>query len=125
MKNNCLLKVTVAFSIMLSACSEVDNKKYEDWNNYGGTKEMIRYSTLKEVDTSNVHQLQIAWIYNTGDADTANHSQIQCNPIIVDGILYGTSPQMKLLAIDAATGKKNGYTTHSTPCRETGSLSLI
>ena len=54
--------------------------KYEDWNNYGGTKEMIRYSTLTEVDTSNVQQLQVAWTYNTGDADTVNHSQIQCNP---------------------------------------------
>lgn len=67
---------------------------------------MIRYSTLKEIDTANVNQLQIAWTYHTGDADTANHSQIQCNPIIVDGILYGTSPQMKLFAVDAATGKE-------------------
>ena len=33
-----------------------------------------------------------------------NHSQIQCNPIIVDGVLYGTSPQLKVIALDAATG---------------------
>jgi len=93
---------------MIFSCADRDqpDKKYEDWNNYGGSKEMIRYSTLSEVDTANVHQLQIAWTYNTGDADTVNHSQIQCNPIIVDGVLYGTSPQMKLFAVDAATGKE-------------------
>ncbi|RYY30099.1 MAG: c-type cytochrome, partial [Chitinophagaceae bacterium] len=39
-------------------------------------------------------------------ADTANASQIQCNPIVVNDVLYGTSPQMKLFAIDASTGKE-------------------
>ena len=32
--------------------------------------------------------------------------QMQCNPIIVDGILYGSSPKLKIFALDAATGKK-------------------
>ncbi len=53
-----------------------------------------------------MQRLQVAWIYHTGDADTAAHSQIQCNPIIVNGTLYGTSPQLKLFALDAATGKQ-------------------
>src|SRR5688572_13972495 len=106
MKNNCLLNGLIALSLVLSGCKNETDKRYETWSNYGGTKEMIRYSTLDEIDTSNVNQLQVAWTYNTGDADTANHSQIQCNPIIVDGILYGTSPQMKLFAVDAATGKE-------------------
>ncbi|HVX51715.1 MAG TPA: pyrroloquinoline quinone-dependent dehydrogenase, partial [Chitinophagaceae bacterium] len=42
----------------------------------------------------------------TGDLDTAHPTQIQCNPIIIDGVLYGTTPQMKLFAVDAATGKQ-------------------
>ena len=36
--------------------------------------------------------------------DAEDRSQIQCNPIIIDGVLYGTSPKMKLFALDAATG---------------------
>src|SRR5207249_2792042 len=79
-------------------------KDYSNWNNYGGTKDMIRYSSLTQIDTNNVAQLQVAWVFNTNDADTMHHSQIQCNPIVVDGVLYGTSPQMKLFALDAATG---------------------
>src|SRR5664279_1231412 len=51
-------------------------------------------------------QLRVAWIYHSGDADTAAHSQIQCNPIIVNGTLYGTSPLLKLFALEAGTGKK-------------------
>ncbi|MFM7839753.1 MAG: PQQ-binding-like beta-propeller repeat protein, partial [Chitinophagaceae bacterium] len=79
---------------------------YATWQNYGGTPEMIRYSSLNEIDTLNVHQLQIAWSYSSGDVDTASHSQIQCNPIIIDSILYGVSPQMKLFALHARTGKE-------------------
>ena len=94
------------FLLCTVSCLDPTKMRYENWQNYGGTKQMIRYSTLTEIDTSNVDQLQVAWTYNTGDADTVNHSQIQCNPIIVDGVLYGTSPQMKLFAIDAATGKQ-------------------
>ncbi len=58
-----------------------------------------------QIDTGNVTGLQVSWTYHTGDADTAAHSQIQCNPIIVKGILYATSPALKLFALDAATGK--------------------
>jgi quinoprotein glucose dehydrogenase len=59
-----------------------------------------------QIDTSNVQQLKVAWTYHAGGVDTAAHSQIQCNPIIINGILYGTSPQLKLFALDAATGQE-------------------
>ena len=66
----------------------------------------INIPALLQIDTSNVKQLKPAWTYHTGDDDTAAHSQIQCNPIIVNGTLYGTSPQLKLFALDAATGQE-------------------
>lgn len=91
---------------IVCSCNPGDNKDYTSWKIYGGSKESIRYSTLREIDTNNVSQLQVAWVYNTGDADTANHSQIQCNPIIIDSLLYGVTPQLKLFALDAATGKE-------------------
>jgi quinoprotein glucose dehydrogenase len=81
-------------------------QQYTGWPQYKGSNENIHYSSLTQVDTSNVKQLAIAWQYHTGDADTANHSQIQCNPIIVDGVLFGVSPRMKLFAADAKTGKE-------------------
>jgi len=73
---------------------------------YGGNSDNNHYSSLSQIDTNNVAQLKVAWMYHTGDVDTANHSQIQCNPVMVDNVLYGTSPLMKLFAVDAATGKE-------------------
>lgn len=91
--------------LLLYSCS-TSEKKYTSWEKYKGSDEGLNYSSLDQVDTNNVKQLQLAWEYHAGDADTANSSQIQCNPVIIDGILYGTTPQMKLFAVDAATGKE-------------------
>jgi quinoprotein glucose dehydrogenase len=96
--------ITAAASIC-SGC-EQPSKEYRSWPQYKGSPENIHYSSLTQVDTGNVTQLQVAWEYHTGDADTANHSQIQTNPIIVDGMMYGVSPRMKLFAADAKTGKE-------------------
>lgn len=75
-----------------------------EWPVYGGNKAGTHYSSLTEIDTTNVAQLQPAWEYHTGDAE--EKTQIQVNPIIVNGILYGVSPKLKLFALDAATGKE-------------------
>ncbi|MXV52133.1 PQQ-binding-like beta-propeller repeat protein [Pedobacter sp. HMF7647] len=88
----------------LFACHS-STEKHDSWQVYNGSKTNIKYSTLDEIDTSNVSKLKVAWQFDTGDADTVNHSQIQCNPIVIDSILYGTSPQMKLFALNASTGK--------------------
>ncbi len=96
----------ISLGIILIKCSLDSGNRYTTWNVTGGSKENIRYSTLTQIDTSNVNQLKVAWMYSSHDVDTVNHSQMQCNPIIVDGTLYGTSPQLKLLALDAATGKE-------------------
>jgi len=88
------------------ACNGKRQQRYAGWEVSGGTREGIRYSSLTQIDTSNVKDLKLAWVYHSGDADTVNHSQIQCNPIMVDDVLYGTSPQMKLFALDASTGKQ-------------------
>lgn len=92
------------FVLLLSCAGK--KTEYTTWEMYGGSGENIHYSTLTEVDTANVQRLEIAWTYHTGDADTVHHSQIQCNPIVINGVLYGTTPQMKLFALDAATGNE-------------------
>jgi quinoprotein glucose dehydrogenase len=104
--NNILKFLAVGFAFGMIGCNSDGDKKTEQWPVYGGSKEMIRYSPLTQVDTTNVGQLQIAWTYRTGDADTVNGSQIQCNPLVIDGVLYGTSPKMQLFALDALTGTR-------------------
>jgi quinoprotein glucose dehydrogenase len=101
--------------LILVSCHSRD--QYNSWGVVKGSPQGIHYSSLDLVDTNNVKNLQIAWVYHTGDADTVHNSQIQCNPIIVDSVLFGTSPQMKLFAVDAMTGRQkwvfNPFDTNS------------
>jgi quinoprotein glucose dehydrogenase len=105
-KPQCFISLFIITLFIFNSCKSKVDANYATWNNYGGTKEMIRYSSLTQVDTNNVAGLKVAWIYNSGDADSVNNSQMQCNPIVINGILYGVNPQMKLFAVDAATGKE-------------------
>src|SRR6202043_2953073 len=76
--------------------------QYRDWKVYGGGPDNIRYSQLDQVNRDNVSRLQVAWTYDTGDAFRG--SEMQCNPIVVDGVLFATTPKLRVIALDAATG---------------------
>jgi len=91
-------------SFLFLSCNQKSADDYSTWQVYGGNKEANHYSSLNQIDTNNVSQLQVAWTYHTGDADSM--TQIQVNPIIVDSILFGVSPKLKLFALNAATGKE-------------------
>ena len=75
-----------------------------NWSTYLGDKASSHYSTLKQITPRNVAKLEAAWTYRAGGMDTNNRSQIQCNPLVIDGVLYGTSPDLQLFALNAATG---------------------
>jgi quinoprotein glucose dehydrogenase len=75
-----------------------------DWPVYGGTTDNTHYSTLAQITPANVAKLQVAWTYDTRDAWKG--SEMQSNPIVIDGILYATSPKVRVFALDAATGKE-------------------
>lgn len=75
---------------------------YSGWAHYGGSEDGARYSSLSQIHRDNVAQLQVSWTYHTGDAN--ERSQIQCQPIVVNGLLYGSTPTLNVFALDAATG---------------------
>jgi quinoprotein glucose dehydrogenase len=98
--------VGLAFAGIAACNSNKSAPDYANWRMAGGNSSMNHFSTLAEIDTDNVKNLQVAWTYHAGDVDVAAMSQIQCNPIVVDGVLYGTSPALTLFAVDAATGRQ-------------------
>jgi glucose dehydrogenase len=75
---------------------------YRDWHVYGGGLDVIRYSALDQINRDNVGRLEVAWTYDTGDAFEG--SEMQCNPLVVNGVLYATTPKLRVIALDAATG---------------------
>jgi quinoprotein glucose dehydrogenase len=76
-----------------------------DWPVYLGDKAASHYSSLAQITTKNVTQLEVAWTWHAGDA-RGDQTQIQCNPLIIDGILYGSTPQLTVFALEAATGRE-------------------
>src|SRR5678815_77271 len=84
-----ILIVALVWIVCKSNEEDVD---YSGWQKAHGNSNGNKYSSLIQIDTGNVMKLQVAWEFHTNDADTANASQIQCNPIIVNGVLFGTTP---------------------------------
>jgi quinoprotein glucose dehydrogenase len=79
-----------------------------DWPTYGGNKAENRYSPLQEINISNVKDLQIAWTYDAREQQDSGSRprEIQCQPIVVHGILYGLTAALSCFAVNAATGEQ-------------------
>ena len=75
-----------------------------DWPVYGGSDDHTHYTTLGQISPANVKQLKVAWTYATHDEFSG--SEMQTNPVVVDGVLYGTSPKLRVFALDAASGRE-------------------
>lgn len=93
-----LLGLSAGFSPLYGAAGK-------DWAAYLGDKSASHYSTLAQITPENVSQLQVAWTWHAGDA-RPDTSQIQCNPLVIDGVVYATTAQLKLAALDARTGRE-------------------
>jgi glucose dehydrogenase len=72
----------------------------QDWPIYGGQSENDHFSSLKQINRSNVQKLKTAWAF-----DTHELNGLQCSPLVVGHVLYGYTPSQKVIALDASTGK--------------------
>ena len=99
----CRFILVIFSSIGIFSC---DSRKdtNQSWETYLGDPGSNQYSSLSQINKNNVDQLEVAWVYQTG-GNLNKQSQIQCNPIIIDDILYATSPTIKLIALRAGTGE--------------------
>ena len=74
-----------------------------EWPINGGP-DNIRYSPLTQITRENVGRLKVAWTYDSHDA--FKDSEMQSNPIVVDGVLYATTPKLRVVAVNAETGRE-------------------
>lgn len=75
----------------------------QEWPVYHGSYANTKYSPLRQIHTGNVASLQLAWKFDTGDA--GKETEMQCNPLVRHGVMYVSSPRLRVVALDAATGK--------------------
>ena len=105
MKHRILL--SIAGGLMALLAFREANDLGLDWPEYNGNAARSHYSEASQISAENVGQLKVAWTYASGGADTVFHrTQMQCNPIVIDGVLYGVSANTQAFALDATTGRE-------------------
>ena len=81
-----------------------------NWLMYGRTYDAHRYSPLKQINTKNVARLIPVWTFQTGVLDG-----FECTPLVIDGIMYVTTPWNHAYAIDCKTGSQLWHYQKSLP----------
>jgi len=78
-----------------------------EWPHYGNDSGGTRYSSLAQIDRANVAQLRVAWTYRAGEAGGAppyGHIAFEATPLMVDGMLFLSTPYNRVIALDPETG---------------------
>jgi putative heme-binding domain-containing protein len=83
----------VTFDRLRNAAAEPQN-----WLTYWGDYQGQHYSALKQIDTTNVRELQARWA-----VQLPNNSLLEATPIVVDGILYTSGAPGQVFALDACS----------------------
>jgi quinoprotein glucose dehydrogenase len=82
---------------------------YSTWREYGGAPDDLQYSSLKQVNKSNVAELKEVWFYPAGN----NGFRFGSNPIVIDDQMFVIGKDNSIVALEAATGKE--IWAHPTP----------
>jgi quinoprotein glucose dehydrogenase len=98
--NRAALALVLVATMLLKAQPADEHRGWSRWATYGGGSDQIRYSTLSEINRSNVTKLQVAWTYDSGES-----GGLQTQPIVVDDILFANTPSHKVFALRAGTGE--------------------
>ncbi len=77
-----------------------------DWPTVGHDPGCLRYSPLDQINRETVARLKPAWTYHTGELAGRAGKTIECTPIVIDGVMYLTTGYLRVVALDAATGKE-------------------
>jgi quinohemoprotein ethanol dehydrogenase len=96
-----------------------------DWVTNGGNLTNQRYSTLKQIDTTNVKQLKGAWMARLKGSGFGGTYSAEATPLVKDGIMYVVTGNDDVFALNAKTGRRcgsagRGLTRRSRQCAAAG-----
>ncbi len=95
----------VTFERLLRADQEPGN-----WLMYSNTYNSWRYSRLDQINTQNVKDLRVKWLFQG-----RHQEKFETTPLVVDGIMYLTRPENDVFALDAETGRVMWTYSHKNP----------
>src|SRR4051812_38651537 len=77
-------------------------KTGEEWLTYGLNYAETRYSPLKQIDSTNVKRLGLAWTLDIGNGGGGQED----TPLVSNGVIYAVTNWSIAFAVDARTGKE-------------------
>jgi quinoprotein glucose dehydrogenase len=94
-------------AITFFVCTSADRAPV-DWAYWGGDPGGAHYSALADINTGNVAGLRQAWVWKTGETALAEYGTrpgiFENTPLMIDHVLYATTPYNKVVALDPDTG---------------------
>jgi alcohol dehydrogenase (cytochrome c) len=96
-----ILRAQVSNERLLRAAAEPQN-----WMMYSGTYVSQRYSTLAQIHSGNVKDLEQKWVFQAESLE-----KFETTPLVVDGIMYITQAPSDALALDAKSGRSGSTGT--------------
>lgn len=93
-------------ALLVALCVAVVHGADQNWPVYNGDFGGTKYSPLTQINRTNVTHLKAAWVYRCDDMTLQPASTIECNPLVIDGTMYLTTPGLKVVALNAASGKE-------------------
>ena len=101
--------------IVLLSTAQTGQPGNVDWPVYRGDPKGNQYAALAQINATNVHKLRPAWEVHTGDA--SQRSTMYANPIVINGVMYISTPSLKAMAINA---KNTTLARADAPCLKSG-----
>ena len=97
-------KYFVFFYLIIFISCENNDKKFDSWTTYSGDPTGSKYSSLDQINTTNVKNLKLLWSYEAFDKNEKHKNGIQCNPIVIDDRIYLIGPDFNVHSINAENG---------------------
>jgi quinoprotein glucose dehydrogenase len=101
-----LVLSTLCICFTTARCQSHKESNSNTWSVYRGGPKSTSYSPLKQINKTNVKQLQLAWVFKPKDSRQGRRERSETNPIVVNGILYTISGRGRVYAVNAVSGKK-------------------
>ena len=101
-----LISIQILLVLPFAKAQETD-----EWSSYGKDPGGSRFSSLDQINTGNVNQLQIAWTFQTGELRTYEGTRalekaaFEATPLMIGNVLYFSTPSDRVFAVDASNGK--------------------
>ena len=98
--------LAVALLLAMAGLAAGQPPQAADWPRVGNDPGCLRYSGLDQIHRGNLTRLRPAWTYHTRELEGRAGKTIECTPIVIDGVMYLTTGYLRVVALDAATGKE-------------------